>query len=209
MEYNSYFPFDMVKEKLKFYGLYLSAYSNVDDFLHMDFDFDIGFNNIEYKIEEKIWDIIKDEFDKIEIIIKIFNSMENKNIFDKINSEYNVLFSLDGLYNMYIIKIKEIKNINLIQKYICGILINEKNFPLSFGKCSFNPVDLKCIKQLTEKYELILFKVSIYSNYNIAVYSNDKNLIDNFNNKILNIKNSGFNIENIDDFKDSRNFLLV
>ena len=54
IQYNRYFPFDAVKENLKFYGLYLSAYSNVDNFLHMDFDFDIGFNNIEYKIEEKI-----------------------------------------------------------------------------------------------------------------------------------------------------------
>ena len=50
IQYNRYFPFDAVKENLKFYGLYLSAYSNVDNFLHMDFDFDIGFAN---EISEK------------------------------------------------------------------------------------------------------------------------------------------------------------
>ncbi len=194
MQYNRYFPFDMVKENLKFYGLYLSAYSNVDSFLHMDFDFDIGFNNIKYKIEEKILDIIKDEFGKIDIIISIFNSRENKNIIDKINREYEVLFSLDGFYNIYIAELKEIKSINFIQEYIYGVLINEKNFSVSFGQCSFNQVDLKCIKQLAEKYELILFKVPIYANYNIVVYSSNENFIDKFSDNILNLKNSIFNI---------------
>lgn len=209
MQYNRYFPFDAVKENLKFYGLYLSAYSNVDSFLHMDFDFDIGFNNIEYKIEEKILDIIKDEFGKIDIIIRIFNSRENKNIIDKINREYKVLFSLDGFYNIYIAELKEIKSIDFIQEYIYGVLLNEKNFSVLFGQCSFNPVDLKCIKQLAEKYELILFKVPIYANYNIVVYSSNENFIDKFSDNILNLKNSIFNIENIDNFENLKNFLLV
>lgn len=209
IKYNSYFPFDMVKGKVKFYGLYLSAYNTIDSFSHMDFDFDIGFNNIEYKIEEKILDTIKDEFGKIDIIIEIFNSRENKNIIDKINREYNILFSLDGFYNIYIAELKEIKSINFIQEYIYGVLLNEKNFPVSFGQCSFNPVDLKCIKQLAEKYGLILFKVPIYANYNIVVYSSNENFIDKFSDNILNLKNSIFNIENIDNFENLKNFLLV
>ncbi len=89
------------------------------------------------------------------------------------------------------------------------VLLNEKNFPVSFGQCSFNPVDLKCIKQLAEKYGLILFKVPIYANYNIVVYSSNENFIDKFSDNILNLKNSIFNIENIDNFENLKNFLLV
>lgn len=88
-------------------------------------------------------------------------------------------------------------------------MLNEKNFSVLFGQCSFNPVDLKCIKQLAEKYELILFKVPIYANYNIVVYSSNKNFIDKFSDNILNLKNSIFNIENIDNFENLKNFLLV
>lgn len=143
MEYNKYFPFDMVK--LQFYGLYLSAYSSVNSFSYMDFDFDIGFNNIEYRIEEKITDILKNWSGKIYI--------------------------------------------NYAQV--------------------FNPVDLKYIKQLAEKYELVLSRVPVYANYNIVIYSGNKNIIENINGKILNLKNSKFDIENINSFKDAKNFLLV
>ncbi|MCI9079892.1 MAG: hypothetical protein HFH68_13415 [Lachnospiraceae bacterium] len=209
MEYNSYFPFNMVKEKVKFHGLYLSAYSAIDSFSHMDFDFDIGFNNIEYEIEEKIVNLLRDESDEMEIILKIFNSRENKNIIDEINNKYNTLFSLDGLYNTYIIKAKEIKSINLVQEYISCILINRKDFQLPFEQCSFNLVDFKCIKQLIERYELILFRAPIYANYNIIIYSGNKDLIYKLNNKILKLKNYEFFIESINDIEDSRNFLLV
>ncbi len=111
----------------------------------MDFDFDIGFNNIEYRIEEKITDILK-----------------------------------NGSGKTYI---------NYAQV--------------------FNPVDLKYIKQLAEKYELVLSRVPVYANYNIIIYSGNKNIIENINGKILNLKNSKFDIENINSFKDAKNFLLV
>ena len=66
----------------------------------MDFDFDVGFNNIEYKVEEEIINILKNKFDKIDLILEILNSRENKSIIDEINNGYNILFSSNGLYNM-------------------------------------------------------------------------------------------------------------
>lgn len=62
---------------------------------------------------------------------------------------------------------------------------------------------------MAEKYGLILFKVPIYANYNIVVYSSNENFIDKFSDNILNLKNSIFNIENIDNFENLKNFLLV
>ncbi len=209
IKYNSYFPFDMVKGKVKFYGLYLSAYNTIDSFSHMDFDFDIGFNNIEYKIDEKIVYILKKEFNKIDLILEIFNSSQNKSIIDKINNEYNILFSIKGVYNIYIIEMKEVKNINLIKKHISGFLVNRINPQFPYKPCSFDIIDLKCIKELTEKYELLLFRTPIYANYNIIIYSNSEKLVDNFKDKILKLNNNEFNIENLNNLLDSRNFLLV
>lgn len=209
VRYNKYFPFDIVKEKLKFYGLYLSAYSIVDSFSHMDFDFDIGFNNVRYKIEEKIIDILISRFNKIEVILKIFNSRENKNIIEKIKKEYKILFSADGFYNVYITEIKEIKKAGLVQEYISGILVNRRDFQLQFEHCSFDTADLKFIKQMTEKYDLILFRASIYANYNIIIYSNNGNLINKLNDKILKLNNNQFNVENINSLENPGNFLLA
>ena len=57
LEYNIYFPIDLVKERINFHSLYLSAYTFMD-ISSIDFDFDIGFNNIECNIEEKILNVI-------------------------------------------------------------------------------------------------------------------------------------------------------
>lgn len=175
----------------------------------MDFDFDVGFNNIEYKVEEEIINILKNKFDKIDLILEILNSRENKSIIDEINNGYNILFSSNGLYNMYIIRMEEIKNFNLVQEYVSGILVNRRTFQLPFEQCPFNTVDLKCINQLIEKYELILFRASLHSNYNIIIYSKSQKLIDTLRGKILKLDNSKFNVENISDLQDCKNFLLV
>ena len=58
-------------------------------------------------------------------------------------------------------------------------------------------------------YELILFRASLYSNYNIIIYSKSQKLIDTLSGKILKLYNSKFNVENISDLQDCKNFLLV
>lgn len=120
-EYNNYFPFDLVNERLGFYGLYLSCYTDLD-FASLDFDFDIGLNNLEYNFEEKLISCLKNEYSRI--VIEILNSQANKSIIEKIEREYNILFSSVGIYNIYVISFSNIEEISFIQKYILCILLD-------------------------------------------------------------------------------------
>lgn len=207
LEYNNYFPFDLVKQKLEFYGLYLSCYAT-SDFISMDYDFDIGLNNLEYNFEKQLINCLKDEFKRIEIVIEILNSRGNKSIIEKIEKSYNILFSSIGLQNTYIIKFEDIEQFDFIQEYICGILLDENDIEKSFKEYSFNPADLKCIQGLIEQVKLLIFRVQLYANSNIMLYSKEEKLINMINGKILELKNDNFEIQNIVDFKDSKNFLL-
>ncbi|MBD5134541.1 MAG: hypothetical protein HDT39_01050 [Lachnospiraceae bacterium] len=174
LEYNNYFPFDLVKQKLEFYGLYLSFYAT-SDFTSMDYDFDIGLNNLQHNFEKQLVNCLNDKFKRIEIVIKIFNSRGNKSIIEKIEKSYNILFSYIGLHNTYIIKFENIEEIDFIQEYICGILLDENDIEMSFEQYSFNLADLKCIQGLTEQVKLLIFRVPLYANSNIMLYSKDKN----------------------------------
>lgn len=207
-EYNNYFPFDLVKERLDFYGMYLSCYAT-SDFTCLDFDFDIGLNNIEYDFEKQLINSLKNEYNQIEIVIKILNSKVNKSIIEKVERGYNILFSSVGINNIYIIKFDDIEKINFIQEYICGILIDKNDIEIPFERYSFNPIDLKCIMELIERVKLLIFRIPLYANYNIMLYSKEEQLVNVINTKILELKNDNFDIENIMDFKDSKNFLQI
>lgn len=207
VEYNSYFPLNMVKEKLKFYGLYLSTYSTLD-FSSIDSDFDIGFNNIEYKIEEKLMNMLREQFKKIELIMMVSNTKDNEKIIDKIEKEFDLSLSLKGFYNSYIVRLENINDVNFYKKYICGILLDGKGFSSSFDKRSFNLIELKFIQRLIEDYKLVILRVPLFANYNMMLYSKQEELIDEMNNKILKLKKHEFDIENMEHIESPRNFLL-
>lgn len=86
-----------------------------------------------------------------------------------------------------------------IHGYICGILLDEKDIEMSFEQYSFNPADLKCIQGLIEQVKLLIFRVPLYANYNIMLYSKDEKLVNMINGKILELKNDNFDIQNIVD----------
>lgn len=80
---------------------------------------------------------------------------------------------------------------------------------MSFEQYSFNPVDLKCIMGLIGQVRLLIFRVPLYANYNIMIYSKDEQLINMVNTKILELKNDDFDIQNIREFRDEKNFLVT
>lgn len=208
LEYNSYFPMDFVKERIAFYCLYLSAYTFMD-FSDIDFDFDIGFNNMEYNIEERMINMLKEEFSEIKIMVKIFNSYENSDIIKRIEETYNILFSGKSIWNFYIIELDDIEDINFLYENICGILLGEKDFSLSFDKKEFDFIDLKSIQMLIEEFSLIILRVPIFSNYNVMLYAKKEETIDTINKRILEWNSDEFDIESIPDIKDPKNFLFV
>lgn len=198
LKYNSYFPFDMVKNETGFYGLYLSAYV-FDSSGYIDSDFGTGFNNIGYNFEWEILNILRSMFNEIRVVIKIYNSKENRSIIQKAEKEYNILFSSEGIYNIYIIGIKGTEDINSIQKYVDTILADGNDNIELFRQCSFEAVDLKCIFQMSGQYGLVLSRVPFFANYNIMLYSKTEDTIDKINGKILELKSKELNIENITD----------
>ena len=184
LEYSSYFPIDLVKEQIDFHCLYLSAYTFMDS-SSIDFDFDIGFNNIEYNIEERIINMLKEEFGEIEIIVKVSNSYENRNIIKRIEERYNILFSVAGACNLYIIRLEDIGDMCFLHNNIYGILLGERYFPISFEEKVFDLIDLKSIQTLIENFSLIMLRVPLFSNYNVMLYSKQEKMIDMISKKIL------------------------
>ena len=153
--------------------------------------------------------ILKESFDEIKIMIKIFNSYENTNTIKNIQERCKILFSVEGVWNFYIIRLDNIEDIKFLHKDICGILIGQEDSSILFEEKGFDFADLKSIQILIEKFNLIILKVPIFSNYNVMLYSKQKEIIDRINKRILELNSNEFDIENISNINDSKNFLLV
>lgn len=208
LEYNSHFPVDVVKERINFNFLYLSAYTFMD-FSAVDFDFDIGFNNVEYNIEEKIINILEKEFGEIKILIKIYNSYENSNIIKTIEEKCNIVFSMDGVWKYYIIRLDNIEDIRFFDEDVCGILCGQEDSLLVFEEEGFDFSDLTSLQKIIDKFRMVMLRVPIYSNYNLMIYSKQKAMVDIISDRILDLKSDKFDIENISEVNNSQNFLLV
>lgn len=191
--YSSYFPFEQAKEFLNFNGFYLSAFVKAD-LDSNDYDFDIGFNNLEYDFEENLLNEIKNNYKDIYIIVKLFNPKNDYQIVQEIESNYNIVFSSTDNQGIYIIKFKENNNLFFIKKYVYGYLICKNSKNIQFSRYTYNSNDLKFIQELVNQVDIVVYRIPLYSNYNLIIYSKKNNIINDLIHEVLKLSSNNLNI---------------
>ena len=202
--YNTFFPFEQVKKVLQFEGIYLSAYS-VEDFREIDSDFNIGFNNIEYNFEEKFIQRILSDFE-VFLLINMPKSCDAQKLVRDIEKRDCMIMNLNN--NSLIIKLDCIGTFLCLEKYVKGIFCGIKNKKTLSEEYLYNALDLNDMQKLMAMVEIFIIRVPIFANYNLMLCSDKQEKIDMAKSIIFELEDSNFQVEDIRECGNSRNFLL-
>lgn len=171
IENNKHFPLDFVKSALNINGLYLFACENPGEY-QIDSDFDLGFNNLSFNFEEELLDVLCNKYTKTYLIVKVMNHNNNFNIIRKIEREYKIFLLSNKVQNLYLIEFEEREQLSFLNRYIQGYLFQTENNSNYFHEKSFN-IDLKYISEIISNGNTLIYRVPIFSNYNLMIYSMD------------------------------------
>lgn len=176
---NHFFLYDTYENIKSFNTCYLSMLTDVDDSTYeINSEYNIGFNNIDFMYEkelinifmkEEMYLIIRPKY-QVDDISQVY-SLFNKDSKDYIENNYSVIFKDLSKIPTYIIKIESVEEVSSLKDYIYGYLFNPiKNNDIQLNDIiSFN--NLMVLDLLMDIWEIIIFRSTLYSNYNLTIYT--------------------------------------
>lgn len=162
--YNEKFDNEIIN-CIKFNGYYISCCE-----LPLCTEFDIGFCESRCTFEKNIIKTLKKEFKYNYVLIRVSNPSREFRVVCEIEKEYQVIYSIKSTQNIYIIEYNsdiESKYTDYIEGYMFGVEKIEIKLKAKFNVA----LNLESIQEILSQMSVVVFKIPIYSNYNLLIFS--------------------------------------
>lgn len=216
IELNPYFLYDKLKSIKDFNIFYISAFSDVEDFAVIDYDFQTGFNNFGILYEKEFISTFTIDQNDVYLIVrptvytKDFSDLSmlfNDRSEEYIEFKYNVVYKNLDKIPTFIVKLENINQLTLLNEYIYGYLINTiENKQITLNKTT-SFYELEVLNNLMDIYELVILRTPLFDNYNLTIYTRCEDTLKVRNKLISYVEKMKIELQEKIDINNNKNLL--